>query len=227
MTLHIAIDGPAGAGKSTVAQRVAKRLSIPYIDTGAMYRCVTWSALVKNISLQDEYLLAELAQSLSIKFVPNDQGQLIYLDGQNVTSAIRTSEIGALVSTIAAYPLVRKTLVVRQRKMVDESSGVVMDGRDIGTYVLPFAEVKVYLTASLETRARRRYEELILKGYTGTYEDVLHVIEQRDESDERRTASPLRKASDALLLDTTTLTIDEVVAIISSLCVTRQSRKRS
>ncbi|PWI59062.1 (d)CMP kinase [Sulfoacidibacillus thermotolerans] len=225
--MYIAIDGPAGAGKSTVAQRVANRLSIPYIDTGAMYRSVTWNALRMGISIHDEIHLAQLAESLDIHFIPGAQGQTVYLGGEDVTQAIRSSEVGALVSTVAMHRLVREKLVERQRKMASEATGVVMDGRDIGTHVLKDADVKIYLTASLETRAKRRYDELVREGYKGTYADVLETVAKRDENDEQRTASPLRKAQDAVLLDTTTLSVDEVVEMIVALCEYRQLRKRS
>lgn len=226
VSIQIAIDGPAGAGKSTVAKRVATRLAIPYIDTGAMYRSVTWSALQNNMSLYDEQALVALVDNCDIQFIPGEPEQKVVLNGQEITSAIRTSDIGALVSTVATHALVREKLVQRQQQMVNTTLGVVMDGRDIGTHVLPLADVKFFLTASLDMRAKRRFDELVLKGYSGLYEDVVCFVAKRDELDETREASPLKKADDAVLLDTTALAIDEVVEMIIALCKYRQSQKR-
>jgi len=225
VNMQIAIDGPAGAGKSTVAQTVANRLAVPYIDTGAMYRSVTLCAIQQGVSFQDESALATIASSLSLRFVPLDDGQRVYLDDRDATHDIRSAEVGALVSVVAAHPQVRERLVLRQRAIVLESRGVVMDGRDIGTHVLPNADVKIYLTASLHTRAARRFEELARRGYTGTKDDVAQVLRERDEADGGRDASPMRPADDAVIMDSTTLSISEVVEMIIALCRYRAAQK--
>ncbi len=225
MNIQIAIDGPAGAGKSTVAQAVANRLAVPYIDTGAMYRSVTLCALQRGISFQDESALAAIASSLSLRFVPLDDGQRVYLDDRDATHDIRSAEVGALVSVVAAHPQVRERLVERQRSIVKASRGVVMDGRDIGTHVLPNADVKIYLTASLHARAARRFDELTGRGYTGTLAEVARVLRERDEADGGREVSPMRPADDAVIMDSTTLSISEVVEMIVALCRHREAQK--
>jgi cytidylate kinase len=214
--MKIAIDGPAGAGKSTVAKRVAKQLGMLYVDTGAMYRAVTLAALMRNCSLDDERTLRQMLDSIDLKLEIQDGEQRVYVNGQDVTEAIRSLEVTQHVSTVAAYPLVREKLMEMQRDM-GRSQNVVMDGRDIGTSVFPDAELKVFLTASIEERARRRFEELSLKGVKANYEELLHDIAERDRKDSEREIAPLRKADDAVLVDTTGLDIDEVVARIVAL----------
>jgi cytidylate kinase len=210
--LTIAIDGPAGAGKSTVAQLVAQRLGYVYIDTGAMYRAVTLQALRAKADLFCEAELSELAQCVNIN-LKNQQGEakpLVYLDGEDVTREIRTPEISRHVSQVAQITGVRKRMAELQRQM-GKSGGVVMDGRDIGTHVLPWAEIKIFLTASIEERALRRGKELREKGYQVDMEALKAEIGNRDQMDMERETAPLIQAPDAVLLDSTLLNIDGVV----------------
>ncbi|AMA73596.1 cytidylate kinase [Aneurinibacillus thermoaerophilus] len=208
--MKIAIDGPAGAGKSTVAQLVAKRLCVLYVDTGAMYRAVTLTALKQGCSVEDEHGLRELLDKMNLTLETKKGIQRVYVDGEDVTEAIRSPEVTRCVSTVAAHPLVREKLVEMQRKMAS-TQDVVMDGRDIGTAVLPDAELKIFLTASIEERARRRFQELEQKGITVDYSQLLHDIAERDRKDSERRTAPLKKAKDAVLVDTTGLTIEQVV----------------
>jgi CMP/dCMP kinase len=201
----VAIDGPAGAGKSTVARKVAEALGWEYLDTGAMYRAITLAALERGTDVDDEAALAELTKGLSLEL----HGATIHVDGRDVSDEIRTPPIDAVVSTIAAHPQVRAELVARQRALAEQGN-VVMEGRDIGTNVLPDAEVKVWLTADLDERARRRASEM----GEGDVERLRVTIERRDEADVTRDASPLRPADNALVIDSTGLTIDEVTARI-------------
>ncbi|PZD93506.1 (d)CMP kinase [Paenibacillus sambharensis] len=213
--INIAIDGPAGAGKSTVARRVASLLGYVYIDTGAMYRAVTLAAQRSGIGTSREDLLAELVSNLDITLKPGDPVQRVFLNGEDVTGLIRSREITAGVSAVAAVEPVRTSLVDKQRKLA-LAKGVVMDGRDIGSHVLPDAELKVFLTASVEERAKRRYKESgAEQGYT--LEQLEREIAERDRMDEQRLVSPLVKAKDAVLLDSTNDTIDEVVQRILEL----------
>lgn len=212
----IAIDGPAGAGKSTVARLVADRLGFIYIDTGAMYRAVTLAALRRGVSICDERALTALAESCRISF--RDCPELtpprrVYLDGEDVTLAIRSPEVGGRVSPVAVVPGVRRAMVRQQRELA-ASGGVVLDGRDIGTYVLPDAEFKFYLTADLGERARRRYRELVNRGVETTYEAVEREVRERDYIDSHREMAPLRQADDAIVIDSTNLTVEEVVETI-------------
>lgn len=223
----VAIDGPAGAGKSTVAYRVGERLSIPYIDTGAMYRSVALLAQQQGIALEDA-LLAPLAKNLRLQFIPSEGGQRVLMQQQDVTQAIRSSEIAAIVSTVSKYPNVRHHLMTEQRRLAaQEALGVIMDGRDIGTHVLPDADVKVYLTATLEVRAKRRHADLQKTGFSGEVADVMKILHERDEQDGRREVAPMRPAKDALILDTSVLSIDEVVAMIAALCDCRRRGKEA
>ncbi|MFC4768886.1 (d)CMP kinase [Effusibacillus consociatus] len=215
--IRVAIDGPAGAGKSTVAKMVARRLGLLYIDTGAMYRAVTWKAIEEGIPLSDEQKLVELASNLHIRLQTNKQKQSVFVNDTNVTEQIRSKEVTEHVSTVSAIPGVRTSLVKMQQKLAQEQ-GVVMDGRDIGTCVIPDAEVKIFLTASLEERARRRMEELIRKGVQVDFEELKSSIAKRDEMDSSREFAPLRKAEDAYSIDTTNLSLDEVVEQIVSIC---------
>jgi len=209
--IAIAIDGPAAAGKSTVAQRIAKKLSLVYIDTGAMYRALTYKALTNGIDVTDENALYSLLKETSIRFTYNDDGeQIVLLDDVDVTEAIRTNDVSNNVSIIAQHSSVRKEMVLRQQQMAEKTS-VIMDGRDIGTNVLPNANKKFYLLASVEERAKRRYDEIVQKGYDVDYEQLKKEIKMRDERDMNRKVSPLKKADDAVLIDTTALSIDEVV----------------
>lgn len=213
--ISIAIDGPAAAGKSTVAKIAAEKLSYIYIDTGAMYRALTLKALCQNVNLQDEDILLEILQQTKISLFPGEKGQLVFLDEKEVTDEIRTAQVSNSVSFVAKHPLVRKEMVARQ-KILASGGGVVMDGRDIGTHVLPNAEVKIFLLASVEERALRRHNENILKNFPSDLEKLKEEIALRDKIDTERETAPLKKADDAIELDTTSLTIDQVVEKIMS-----------
>ncbi len=206
---NIAIDGPAGAGKSTVAKALAKKLGYLYIDTGAMYRALTLKALENNIDISDEEALKKLAQTTNIKLTPGEE-QKVYLDEMDVTEAIRMPEVTKNVSQVAQYAGVREKLVLCQRKLAEKNL-VVMDGRDIGTNVLPNAKYKFYLSASIHERAKRRYEELKQKGYEVDFDKLMLEIENRDRQDSSRKIAPLVQAPDAIFIDTTNLTPEEVI----------------
>lgn len=209
--IRIAVDGPSGAGKSTIARAVAQRLSIDYIDTGAMYRAVGYKLLQEGVSLQDLPKVAEVLAGTDIDFSCGN----IYLDGENINDRIRTEEISRQASECSALGIVREKLTEQQQQMGARKS-VIMDGRDIGTVVFPDAEYKFYITASAEERARRRYKELLEKGQDVTYEKVLADIRQRDHNDTTRKINPLRKAEDAVTVDTTEMSRDEVIDFICS-----------
>jgi CMP/dCMP kinase len=211
--LSIAIDGPAGAGKSTVAKQVAERLSFIYIDTGAMYRALTYKALSLGADLNDGIALEAVLESTQIELKKTEEGQAVYLDGRDVSEEIRSAEVTNNVSFVARQKEVRIEMVKRQQRLA-ESGGVVMDGRDIGTHVLPNAELKIFLIASVDERARRRYEENLAKGFDADFEQLKSEIALRDKRDSEREAAPLRKAEDAIELDTTSMTITEVVSSI-------------
>ncbi|MBA4543120.1 MULTISPECIES: (d)CMP kinase [Thermoactinomyces] len=216
----VAIDGPAGAGKSTVARQVAKRLGLVYIDTGAMYRALAWKALRDNIPLQDEESVTRLAESLTFTLHPKG----ISINGQYLSHEIRTPEISAAASTIARMLGVRRVLVNKQREIA-EKQNVVMDGRDIGTNVLPHADLKIFLTASIEERAKRRYNEMKAKGLPADLEQLKKEIRERDDQDRTREHAPLKQADDALLLDTTHRSIAEIVENILQLCRNKLSNR--
>jgi CMP/dCMP kinase len=208
--IQIAIDGPAAAGKSTVAKIIADKLSFIYIDTGAMYRALTYKALKNHIDVNDEKALLELLKETMIELKQGEEGQLVYLDGEDVTIDIRTSEVTNHVSIVAKHGLVREEMVKRQQQFA-EQGGVVMDGRDIGTHVLPNAEVKIFLLASVEERAKRRHEENLKRGFPSSLENLIEEIARRDQLDSEREVAPLKKAKDAIEIDTTSLSIDQVV----------------
>ena len=208
---QIAIDGPSGAGKSTIAKRVASELSIDYIDTGAMYRAVGLKMLRNNIPMAEDETLFEMLKDTDVDF---SEGK-VYLDGEDVSGLIRTQEVSKAASDCSAFASVRRKLVELQQAMGKRKS-VIMDGRDIGTVVLKDAEHKYYLTATAEERAMRRYKELKEKGSEDTYEKVLQDVNQRDWNDMHREVDPLRQAEDAVLIDSTHMTIDEVVDFIIS-----------
>ena len=204
----VAIDGPAGAGKSTIARQVAGKLGFAYIDTGAMYRAVTWKLLQTGEAFSPA-LAGELAQRIRIVFVPEGEINRVLVDGTEVTRAIRSIEVTSLVSKVAAVPAVREAMVAQQRRMGMEG-GIVMDGRDIGTVVFPAAQCKIFLTASVEERALRRGKELAAKGEAVNYEQLRTAIARRDKEDSERAVSPLRQAEDAIYLDTTEMDITQV-----------------
>ena len=208
--IQVAIDGPASAGKSTVAKIVAKKLHFIYGDTGAMYRSVTFAALKNHVKLDDDQALKELLKTIEIRFVPAEPEQRVFVNDEEVTQAIRTPEITNNVSLVSAQPSVRAELTKRQQEIA-EAGGIVMDGRDIGTTVLPNAEVKIFLVASVHERAVRRFKENQTKGIDTPLDVLEKEIEERDYKDSHREISPLTQAKDAVLVDTTSLTIDQVV----------------
>ncbi|MDM5338775.1 (d)CMP kinase [Fictibacillus enclensis] len=208
--LKIAIDGPAGAGKSTVAKLVADQLSYIYIDTGAMYRALTYKALKTSSNLHDGSVLQSLLKETEIELEITDAGQAVILDGKNVSEEIRSTEVTNNVSFVATPQKVREEMVRRQQRLAAQG-GVVMDGRDIGTHVMPDAELKVFLVASVEERAKRRYEENRNKGYETSLEQLKEEISLRDKRDSEREFAPLKKADDAIELDTTSMSIQDVV----------------
>ena len=214
--IRIAIDGPAGAGKSTIAKLAAETLQYTYVDTGAMYRALTYKALQQHKDLASEEVLLDVLLNTRIDLEPSPAGQQVFMDGENVSEAIRTPEVTANVSEVAAHAAVRKEMVDRQMKLA-ETGGVLMDGRDIGTHVIPDAELKIFMSASADERARRRFEDNKRRGIHIPVEELKQDILRRDKLDSEREASPLVQADDALFLDTTTLTIDEVVQEIVKL----------
>lgn len=204
----VAIDGPAGAGKSTIAKLAAEKLGYAYIDTGAMYRSVAWKFLQTGKAF-DEDFISGLSKTMLIDFKPEAKINRVFVDGTEVTDAIRTPEVTAIVSRVAAIGAVREAMVDQQRRM-GEAGGVLMDGRDIGTVVFPNAQLKIFLTASVEERARRRYAEMVAKGQQVDLQQMQADIAERDKQDSERAISPLRQAEDALLLDTSDMGISEV-----------------
>ncbi len=211
--LSIAIDGPAAAGKSTVAKIIARRLTYIYIDTGAMYRALTYKALNNGVDPNNGAALYDLLMSTDIKLQNSEQGQDVLVDGVVVTNDIRTPNVTKNVSAVSQHKLVREEMVRRQQ-VLSEQGGVVMDGRDIGTQVMPNAEVKIFMLASVDERAKRRHEENLSKGFDSDLEQLKQDIAARDKFDSEREVSPLKKAADAIELDTTSLSIDEVVDAI-------------
>lgn len=209
--LIIAIDGPVGAGKSTAARLLAKQLGYRYIDSGAMYRALSWKALQAGYDLEDEQSLRRLADDTSIALEPSGDRELILVDGEEVSRQIRERAVEHASSKLSTHPSVRSVMVMHQRRMAARG-GVVMDGRDIGTVVFPDADVKFYLTARLEVRARRRYREAQGAGAVRGFEEVVQAVEARDARDMGRSASPLRQAADAVTIDTSDLDAAQVVA---------------
>lgn len=213
MVLNIAMDGPVGAGKSSIADAVAKRLGILHLDTGAMYRAIGLTALEKGVPVQDEQAVTALCQALSMTVGHAADGQHTLVDGRDVTGFIRTPEVSMAASTVAKYAGVRAAMVALQRRLAQKTP-MLVDGRDIGTRVLMNAPVKIFLTASAEERARRRYQEMVNKGMEANFDDVLRDLRARDEQDMHRAVDPLRAAEDAVTVDSTNLTFDEVVEAI-------------
>ena len=209
--MNIAIDGPASAGKSTIAKKVAEQLGYIYLDTGAMYRTLTYAALSNEVDLQDEEALHTLLKGIRITFsTAENEMQRVFLNDEDVTDSIRSEEVTQNVSLVSSFAKVREEMVARQ-KSIARSGGVVMDGRDIGTVVLPDAEVKIFMTATAEERALRRYKENIAKGMTTSLEELTEDMKRRDHLDSTRSVSPLKKAEDAIVLNSTQLESDEVV----------------
>lgn len=217
MGYNIAIDGPAGAGKSTIAKLVAQKKGYIYVDTGAMYRGLAIHFLKKGIKPEDVTAIEDACESADVTIGYENGMQQVFLNGENVTDLLRKEEVGNMASKSSGIPKVRATLMDLQRTMA-KTKDVVMDGRDIGTVVLPEADVKIYLTASVTCRAKRRYLELQEKGVSCSLEEIASDIEERDQRDMKREASPLRKAADAVLIDSSDMTIEEVVTRICDLC---------
>lgn len=219
--IRIAIDGPSGAGKSTVAKRIAHDLSIIYVDTGAMYRCIGLYVLRQGLDTKNEKQVLPCLAQIELHTTYDPQaGQRIFLNGEDVSQAIRTPESSMAASDVSAIPGVRAFLLGLQQEMAKKQS-LIMDGRDIGTVVIPDAELKIFLTASNESRAKRRHLEYIQKGQEVTYEEILQDILRRDQQDSSRAAAPLRKADDAVLIDSTNLTFEQTVDAIKKLIVQR------
>ena len=217
MGYNVAIDGPAGAGKSTIAKLVAKEKGYIYVDTGAMYRGLAIHFLDKGIQPQETEKVIEACKDAEVTIAYEDAVQHVYLNGKDISSRLRNEEVGNMASVTSAIPEVRKKLLELQQNLA-KTQNVIMDGRDIGTCVLPHADVKVYLTASVETRAKRRYHELQEKGEDCNLEEIAHDIEERDHRDMTREIAPLKQAEDAVLVDSSDMTIDEVVKTIVELC---------
>lgn len=220
MSINIAIDGPAGAGKSTIAKLVAKRLNYIYVDTGAMYRAMGIFFMKKGIAPDDEAAISQACKDADISIIYQDGAQQVILNGENVTGLLRTEEAGKMASATSGYRKVREKLVELQQKLA-ALENVVMDGRDIGTVVLPHADLKIYLTASVETRAKRRFMELTEKGIPCNIEEIEKDIEERDYRDMHRKNSPLKRAEDAEYLDTSHMEIEEVTGTIINLLTAR------
>lgn len=217
MGYNVAIDGPAGAGKSTIAKLVAKEKGYVYVDTGAMYRGLAIHFLENGIEAEEKEKIAEACKDADVTIRYEDGQQQVYLNGKNITAKLREEAVGNMASKSSAIPEVRAKLLELQRELARKED-VIMDGRDIGTCVLPDADVKVFLTASVETRAKRRYDELVEKGVPCDLEEIARDIAERDERDSTREIAPLKQAEDAVLVDSSHMTIEEVVAAIVKLC---------
>ena len=218
--MNIAIDGPAGAGKSTIAKKLAKEMGFIYVDTGAMYRAMALFFLKQNLSSSDENKITAAAKDIDISICYQNKEQQVLLNGENVTGEIRSEAVGNMASAVSIYPAVRQKLTSLQQNLA-ANANVIMDGRDIGTCVLPNAEVKIYLTASVLARAKRRYDELQEKGIECTLEAIQKDIEERDYRDMHREISPLKQAKDAVFLDSSDLTIAETAKAIQKICQER------
>lgn len=217
MSYNIAIDGPAGAGKSTIAKKIAKKMNYIYVDTGAMYRAMALFLIRNGVKKDDTEKIEEVCQQADISIEYKDGEQMVLLNGENVNGLIRTEEVGNMASVSSANGKVREKLVQLQKELAKKAD-VVMDGRDIGTCVLPNADTKVYLTASSAVRAKRRFDELTQKGENCDLQKIEEDIMERDHRDMTREISPLKQAEDAVLVDSSNMTIDEVVEKIISLC---------
>ena len=208
----IAIDGPAGSGKSTVAKIVAEKLRFRYIDTGSMYRAVAWKSLLKNVDLSNEEMVAEIAHNVGIDLVPEEDGQSVFVDGENATNQLKQEKISRAAAVVAAQPMIREIMTKKQRELGNRED-VVMDGRDIGTVVFPQAEKKFFLDAEPKERGRRRFDELKTKNQEANLDlaTIIEQVKQRDHEDRTRKIAPLRQADDAISIDTTHLDISQVV----------------
>lgn len=222
MAFNIAIDGPAGAGKSTIAKSLAKELGYVYVDTGAMYRALAYFFLKRGIAGDDEPAISEAVVDADVTIRYEDGAQQVYLNDENVTGYLRTEQVGNMASATSVYGPVRSKLVALQQKLA-ESTDVIMDGRDIGTCVLPNAQVKIYLTASVDTRAKRRFDELTAKGEPANLQEIAADIKERDYRDMHRDLSPLKQADDAILVDSSDLTIEQVVERILEIVKEKQA----
>lgn len=216
MSMNIAIDGPAGAGKSTIAKTLAKNLGFIYVDTGAMYRAMAYYFLSKGIKASDESAIAAACPDVNVTISYENGEQQVILNGENVNGVIRTEEVGNMASATSIYPVVRAKLVELQHDLAKKND-VIMDGRDIGTCVLPDADLKIYLTASSATRAKRRFDELCERGMVCNLDEIEKDIIERDYRDMHRETSPLKQADDAVLVDSSNLTIEQVIAAITDL----------
>ena len=221
MGFNVAIDGPAGAGKSTIAKAVAKELNLIYVDTGAMYRAVALYMLREGVDLTDREKVVGKCALADVTIRYEDGVQVVLLNGENVNAFLRTEEVGEAASVISPIPQVRKNMVALQKSLAAKSD-CIMDGRDIGTCVLPDAQLKIYLTASSQVRARRRYDELSAKGESCDLNKIKADIEDRDYRDMHREESPLRQADDAVVVDTSDKTVEEVIASVTELCRSRR-----
>lgn len=221
-TIAVAIDGPAGAGKSTIARILAKEIEYIYVDTGALYRAVGYFMLEKGVAPGDADAVTPLLEGLDVSLQFVDGAQQVLLNGENVSEKIRTPAVSMAASAVSAIPAVRQFLFDLQQNMA-KTHNVIMDGRDIGTVVLPWAQIKIFLSASPEARAQRRFEELQLKGETVTYEEVLADMKQRDYNDSHRAVAPLKPAEDAIMVDTSGNTLEQSVELLKSIVKERLS----
>lgn len=217
MSYNIAVDGPAGAGKSTIARAVAKKMNLIYVDTGAMYRAMALFMIREGVAAEDVDAINAKCREADISIAYENGEQAVYLNGENVTSQLRTEEVGNMASATSVQPAVREKLLELQQTLAQKSD-CIMDGRDIGTCVLPHAQVKIYLTADSAVRAKRRYEELAAKGEIRDLEKIRADIEERDYRDMHREHSPLKQAQDAVLVDSSEMTAEEVIDTIISIC---------
>ena len=220
--MNVAIDGPAGAGKSTIARKTAYNIGYIYVDTGAIYRTLALACIRRGVSAEDEEQISSVCRNVKVELKYIDGGQVMLLDGENVNDYIRTEEVSRMTSSISVYKDVREQLIDLQRNIAAKEN-VIMDGRDIGTFVLPNAEVKIYLTASVATRAKRRYMEQQEKGIECTIEEIEKDIEQRDYRDMNREIAPLKKADDAVEIDTSDMTIEQVTDAIEKIIKEKMS----
>lgn len=220
--MNVAIDGPAGAGKSTIARKTAYNIGYIYVDTGAIYRTLALACIRRGVSAEDEEKISGVCRNVKVELKHIDGGQVMLLDGENVNDYIRTEEVSRMTSSISVYKDVREQLIDLQRNIAAKEN-VIMDGRDIGTFVLPNAEVKIYLTASVATRAKRRYMEQQEKGIECTIEEIEKDIEQRDYRDMNREIAPLKKADDAVEIDTSDMTIEQVTDVIEKIIKEKMS----